>query len=107
VSMLRSTTKGAEMKRILSTLCLTILLVSSGVCWSADFQKGLDAAERGDYETALKEWMPLAKQGDTYAQAIPGQMYRNGQGVPQDYQTAVKWHTLAAEQGNVVRVFLT
>jgi hypothetical protein len=27
-------------------------------------------------------------------------MYRNGDGVPQDYETAMKWYTLAAEQGN-------
>ena len=27
-------------------------------------------------------------------------MYKKGQGVPQDYKTAVKWYTLAAEQGN-------
>ena len=26
-------------------------------------------------------------------------MYDNGQGVPQDYKEAMKWHTLAAEQG--------
>ena len=26
-------------------------------------------------------------------------MYDNGQGVPQDYKTAVKWYRLAAEQG--------
>ena len=27
-------------------------------------------------------------------------LYRDGQGVPQDYKTAVKWYRLAAEQGN-------
>jgi len=27
-------------------------------------------------------------------------MYGNGQGVPQDYKTAVKWYKLSAEQGN-------
>ena len=29
-------------------------------------------------------------------------MYANGQGVPQDYKTAVKWWRLAAEQGDAV-----
>lgn len=33
----------------------------------ADFQAGLDAVERGDYDTALKEWRPLAEQGDATA----------------------------------------
>ena len=27
-------------------------------------------------------------------------MYRNGEGVPQDYAEAVKWYRLAAEQGD-------
>ena len=27
-------------------------------------------------------------------------MYEKGLGVPQDYETALKWYTLAAEQGN-------
>ena len=80
-------------------LTMTVLLGSSGVCWSADSQKGFDAKERGDYATALKEWTPLAKQGSAYAQYSLGLMYYNGQGVPQDYKTALKWHTLAAEDG--------
>ena len=67
---------------------------------SADFQKGLDAAERGDYATALREWEPLAKQGDADAQNNLGVMYEEGKGVSQDYETAVKWYTLAAEQGD-------
>jgi TPR repeat protein len=28
-------------------------------------------------------------------------MYRSGEGVSQDYKTALKWYTLAAEQGDV------
>ena len=30
-----------------------------------------------------------------------GVLYYNGQGVPQDFQTAIKWFTLAAEQGSL------
>ena len=67
---------------------------------SADFQKGLDAAKRGDYATALREWEPLAEQGHAAAQTLLGVMYENGKGVPQDYAMAVKWYTLAAEQGH-------
>ena len=67
---------------------------------SADFDKGLDAYDRGDYATALREFKPLAEQGDAYAQYNLGVMYDNGQGVTQDYKTAVKWFRRAAEQGN-------
>ncbi|GAB6068870.1 hypothetical protein JCM13664_21910 [Methylothermus subterraneus] len=52
----------------------------------AGFDEGLAAANRGDYATALKEWRPLAEQGDAVAQYNLGVMYDNGLGVPQDYQ---------------------
>ena len=90
------------MKRLTATLCLTIavLLGSLGVSWGSDWEKGYDAYKSGDYATALREWTPLAEQGDAYAQYNLGQMYRMGEVVPQDYKTAVKWYRLAAEQGN-------
>ena len=31
---------------------------------AADFQKGYEAHLKGDYITAIKEWGPLAAQGD-------------------------------------------
>jgi TPR repeat protein len=90
------------MKNLTVTICLTIsvLLGSAGVSWSADFQKGLTAAQSGDYVTALREWTPLAKQGNADAQFNLGLLYKNGWGVPQDDKTAVKWWKLAAEQGD-------
>ena len=66
---------------------------------SADFQKGLTAYESGDYATALREWKPLAKQGNASAQHNLGVMYENGEGVPKNYKTAVKWYRGAAKQG--------
>ncbi len=42
----------------------------------ADFQDGVAAHERGDYATALREFRPLAEQGDAAAQYNLGQMYR-------------------------------
>jgi len=47
----------------------------------------------------LREWRPLAEQGVAIAQFNLGVMYKNGQGVPQDYAEALKWYRLAAEQG--------
>ena len=89
------------MRNLTVTICLTlaVLLGSAGMSWSADFQKGLTAYESGDYATALREWKPLAEQGNARAQHNLGVMYRKGQGVPQDDKTAVKWYRLAAEQG--------
>ena len=90
------------MRNLTATLCLTlaVLLGSAGMSVSQDFMKGFDAWDRGDFAIALREWTPLAEQGDAVAQYNLGQMYHNGDGVPQDYKTTVKWYTLAAEQGD-------
>ena len=68
----------------------------------ADFDKGFAAWSAGDYATALREWKPLAEQGDATAQFNLGAMYANGEGVPQDYKEAVRLYRLAADQGNAV-----
>ena len=67
--------------------------------YSADFNKGLTAAQSGDFATALKEWKPLAGQGDADAQYNLGVMYERGYGVSQDDKEAVNWYRLSAEQG--------
>jgi len=66
---------------------------------SVHLQAGVDAYNRGDYETALKKFLPLAEQGDAAAQFNLGKMYRKGQGVSLDYAEAMKWYRLAADQG--------
>ena len=68
--------------------------------WSADFDKGFAAAQSGDFETALREWTPLAEQGSAQAQFNLAKMYREGKGVSKDYKTAVKWFNFSAKQGN-------
>ena len=42
----------------------------------------------------------MAGKGYARAQTNLGTMYKNGDGVPQDYKEAVKWYRLAAEQGD-------
>ena len=66
----------------------------------ADFQKGLDAYDSGDYAAALKEWLPLAEQGDASVQYNLGQMYYKGLGVTQDYTRAHMWWNIAGSLGN-------
>jgi len=86
------------MKTILTLFVLLFSSSVSSLVWGADFQKGLDAAIKGDYVTALEEWIPLAKQGHSESQYNLGVMYENGQGVSQDDLEAVKWYQSAAEQ---------
>jgi TPR repeat protein len=66
---------------------------------AADFQKGSAAVEAGDWETALKEFQPLAEQGDAAAQYGMAALYSNGYGVPLDFEKAVSLYRISAEQG--------
>lgn len=65
----------------------------------ADFEAGNRAYADRDYDTAFKEWLPLAEAGDPIAQSNIGFMYRKGRGIPLDEKEAVKWYRRAAEQG--------
>ena len=85
------------MRHVLPALAVLLLLVTPAS--AQDFQKGLEATKRGDYTAALREFRPLAEQGNAIAQFNLGILYGNGQGVPQDYAEAAKWYRLAAEQG--------
>ena len=66
----------------------------------AGFYEGVAAYNRGDFATAIREWRPLAEQGNAKAQHNLGIMYRNGRGVAQDYAEAVMSSRKAAEHGN-------
>jgi TPR repeat protein len=86
------------------SLGFIIALVLSFVClptpaW-ADYKAGMDAYYRGDYATAMREWSPLANLGLAAAQFHLGQLYANGEGVPQDYVQARQWYEKAALQGD-------
>ena len=91
---------------LLRTTILSLALAfGAGAALAQDFQKGMAAAQEGDYATALQEWRPLADLGNLTAQYNLGWMYDNGTGVLQDYAEALKWYRLAAEQGNAAAQF--
>ncbi len=57
---------------------------------TAGFDEGVAAYQRGDYRTALREFVRLALAGNSSAQFNLGVMYDLGQGVPQNYAEAVR-----------------
>ena len=82
-------------------IAVVVLLFALGApsAW-AGWDEGMAAYKRGDYATALREFRPLANQGDVRAENGLGVMYRHGRGVTQDYGQAVKWFRKAAAQGD-------
>ena len=84
-------------KRVATVITLAMCLWA-GV---SQAQEGLgwEAYQRGDYATAFLEFKELAGQGNPLAQNLLGEMYRDGLGVPKNYEEALKWFRESAERG--------
>ena len=80
---------------------ISSLLGGSFSC-AENVESGFKAYERGDFSNAMRMFRLLAEQGDSAAQYNLGNMYYNGQGVPQDFKKAIKWYRKSAEQGNIL-----
>ena len=85
-----------------SHLVIAFLLVACIVppARAADLAAGLDALDRDDYAAALREFTPLADDGNARAQYRLGTMYAMGLGVPRDFAQAASWLKKAAQQGD-------
>lgn len=77
---------------IIITLCISFPMY-------ADFKAGGKAYKKGNYETAAKEFLPLAKNNDHRAMYALGSMYAVGRGVPMDLKESFKWFQKAANHG--------
>ena len=75
-------------------IILALLMTISSPVAAQDFAKGSAAYDSQDFATALKEWKPLAAQGNV------GLINLYGLGVPQNYKEAIRWFKLGAKQGN-------
>ena len=91
-----------KMKRVFTAAALgiSLLVASGGAGFAQGLSKGQAALKKGAYAEALREFQPLAKQGNADAQYGLGLMYYKGQGVAQDYKEAARLFGLAAAQGD-------
>lgn len=89
-----------QIRNFLFQIIIFFLMYSNTASRANDFDKALEAANRGDYYTARRLWQPLAEQGDALAEYNIGYMHYNGHGGNKDYGEAVKWYTLSALHGN-------
>ena len=79
-------------------LGVVLLLVMNSTV--ADYSDAMKALSNKDYKAAYREFMPLAKSGNTDAQLALGRLYLSGWGVKADLNEALDWYTKAAKAGN-------
>ena len=77
-----------------------VLAAFASAATAADLDAGAAAYHRGDHAAALREFRPLAEQGDAQAQFWLGLMHAFGDGVPLDVAVSAAWYRKAAEQGH-------
>ena len=94
---------GPGPRRVAAWLLRTalLLLALSAAPAHANFQAGAEAYARGDYKTAIDEWLPYAANSDPRALFNLGQMYRLGLGADKDLVKAEQYYRRAAELGHV------
>lgn len=68
--------------------------------FAADLNRGTSFYKSKDYSSALAELAPLAEKGVAVAQFYIGNMYRDGNGVSQNFAEAVRYYRMAAAQGH-------
>jgi TPR repeat protein len=87
------------LKRALIALASAVMI--SGEALAGPYEVGQEAFVRGDYATALRLWLPLARRGIVAAQNNVAMIYDSGGGgVRMDVVEAARWYHRAAEQGS-------
>ena len=66
---------------------------------ASDFDQGTAAYNQGNFETALKERLPIADRGYAEAQYWVGVLYLKGQGVEKNTRVAREWLKKAVKGG--------
>jgi TPR repeat protein len=85
--------------RVATLIALLMMADATRPAVGGPFEDAGAAYESGDYQGALRLWLPLANQGVGAAQTNVGLMFELGRGVPQNFTEALKWYRLAADQG--------
>jgi len=63
------------------------------------FHAAINSLDKKEFATAHQLFFDLAEKGVAEAQINLGMMFEDGQGVSQDFNEAIRWYRLAADQG--------
>ncbi len=81
-------------------LAALMLTASPVLAQQTSVRAGVEAWQAGNYDVAIRQWRPLADQGDADAQYNLAQAYKLGRGVPLNMNLAEQWYERAARQGH-------
>ena len=92
-------------------ICLVMTATAPAQSFLENLTAGFDqssaekAYESGDFETAFREFLKSAKNGDSYSQFMAANMYAQGEGTAENYPEAVYWFRQSAAQGYVPALY--
>jgi len=86
------------LKQFILFLFLTPIHLSATL--AAELEDGFQAFTAGNYEQALRLWLPIAEKDNADAQYNLGILYQKGLGVEKNLKTAFIWYKRAAANGH-------
>jgi len=82
------------------TLSFILFSFSISALQASELEDGFQAFTAGNYEQALRLWLPIAEKDNHEAQYNLGILYMKGLGVEKNEKTAFIWYKRAAANGN-------
>ncbi len=80
-------------------LCLFFAAFSSYTVHADNFDTGVAAYKRGDFDEAARRWKTAAESGNVLAQFNLALLYEQGQGVDRHWGIAAHWYRTSADAG--------
>lgn len=88
------------LNRFILPLILIQLSFASFSTHAGELEEGFIAFKAGNYEQALRLWLPIAEKDNSDAQYNLGILYMKGLGVEKNEKTAFIWYKRASANGN-------
>ncbi|HJY79401.1 MAG TPA: tetratricopeptide repeat protein [Burkholderiales bacterium] len=88
-------------KSVLALSLAAVVLLAASASFGGALEDGDAALKQKDYPKAMSLLLPMAREGNTFAQYNVGVMYADGLGTEKNETEAVKWYRKAADQGHV------
>lgn len=86
-------------------LACVIFLTLPMQVWAGEYEEGMEAYKKGNFEGAYLHFLKAANAGHVNAQTNIGIMFYYGRGKTQNYADAMRWFNKAAMQGNAFAMF--